>query len=1288
MALTSPGLEIQVIDESTYLPSAQATVPLILLATASNKLFNNSLTTGTIKANAAKLDAVSSQRELITKYGTPKFQTSSIGTQLHGDERNEYGLMAAYSALGLGNRAYIIRADIDLDELEGSTSRPTGEPADGTYWLNTNGTDWGIFEWSASTRTFSKKIPILVTGTNISGGAPISAFGNVGEYGVVLSTSTTEIKYFYKGLDYYTTDPAISSWAELGSENWQKMHITLMGSVSNPSLTIGHQISVNGTQITFSGTTIESLANQINTNSPAIDGIKARVINGKLSFIVTDSSKGNTEFPNGMLTIANVSGTALTDLGIAAGNYFAPKLHSSTFAGVPAWSSFDTMPRPSGSVWFKTSATGDGLDLIVSEYEGSTGSWQPVAVPVYKNEPAALFGLDSTGGGDNIATNVIYAANDFNNQRRANLQLFKRKTSGDVTITSATLGATPFSVGNQFTVAVSQSNTVNYVAYTVKLTSTAVSDFVSAIQALNIPNLSCTLNTVTAGSAFTVTLTHRAGGMIHLTDVIGNAISTANFASSTVDYPMPLPAGEIKNQFNFNNAVEMLNTGVTVTVTGQSELIEINPLVAKDIIIPTGLGELIAANQYFHMYQTSNPANYMKGIVNSYNTASGFFAFTPRESGGSGTFSNWTITTKSENYTISETVPSNPKTGDRWLNSVTGQEYMYQVSEGAGDGDGPWKATNWRLPDPAGNADNFFASLPADPLVGDKWLNSTNGRLYSYYDGKWNEVWSSGNRNIGVTVTGFEPLTYTFSASAPVTDPVDGAIWYYSSAATVDIMVNTETGWKGYRNGGVDARGYNLANTDANGVIATASQPTTQSNGTSPIVAGDIWLDTGDLINYPKLYRYNGTTWDLIDNTDQVGSNGILFADARWGTSGDVDPSMDSLPAIGGTGGLINSNYLDLDAPDYRLYPRGMLLFNLRRSGFSVKRYKKNYFNSVSFPSVGPNVIGLPAALPTQKDAWVTASGLKDNGSMYAGPKAQRNMVVSALKAAVDSNVTVREDQYEFNLIACPGYPELIPNMVSLNNDRVNTAFVIGDTPMSLAPSITNIVQWSNNSNGDGLATASEYMGVFYPAGQASDLEGDTVVVPPSHMILRTMMRSDNLSFPWFAPAGARRGLIDNATNIGYIDATTNEFVRFGVSKSLRDTLYENKINPLTVLPGTGLLNYGQKTRYPLTSALDRINVSRLIVYIRKALQPLANNFLFEPNDKITRDQIKQSIEGLMNDLVAKRGIYDYLVVCDDSNNDSARISRNELYVDIAIAPVRTVEFIYIPLRIRNPGQV
>jgi phage tail sheath protein FI len=103
---------------------------------------------------------------------------------------------------------------------------------------------------------------------------------------------------------------------------------------------------------------------------------------------------------------------------------------------------------------------------------------------------------------------------------------------------------------------------------------------------------------------------------------------------------------------------------------------------------------------------------------------------------------------------------------------------------------------------------------------------------------------------------------------------------------------------------------------------------------------------------------------------------------------------------------------------------------------------------------------------------------------------------------------------------------------------------------------------------------------------------------------------------------------------------------------------------------------------------LDRTNVARLIAYVRRQLTIAARPFVFEPNDQLTRQQIAGVIESLFVDLVAKRGIYDYLVICDESNNTPARIDRNELWVDVAIEPVKAAEFIYIPVRVLNTGEL
>jgi phage tail sheath protein FI len=298
------------------------------------------------------------------------------------------------------------------------------------------------------------------------------------------------------------------------------------------------------------------------------------------------------------------------------------------------------------------------------------------------------------------------------------------------------------------------------------------------------------------------------------------------------------------------------------------------------------------------------------------------------------------------------------------------------------------------------------------------------------------------------------------------------------------------------------------------------------------------------------------------------------------------------------------------------------------------------------------------------------------------------------MKALIDTNQSIRDnDTLGFNLLATPGYPEVIQNMIGLNTDRGITAFVVGDTPMRLEPTGTALNAWGLNTaealdNGDTGATSyDEYMAMYYPSGYTNDNTGNNIVVPASHMMLRTIINSDAKSYPWFAPAGTRRGGVDNATAVGYITAE-GEFKSTALPQNLRDVLDDVKINPIATLTGVGVLAYGQRTRARNASALDRINVARLVCYLRKQLDVLARPFLFEPNDAQTRREIKAAAESLMLELVGQRALYDYVIVCDETNNTPSRIDRNELYVDIAIEPVKAIEYIYIPLRLKNTGDI
>jgi hypothetical protein len=274
-----------------------------------------------------------------------------------------------------------------------------------------------------------------------------------------------------------------------------------------------------------------------------------------------------------------------------------------------------------------------------------------------------------------------------------------------------------------------------------------------------------------------------------------------------------------------------------------------------------------------------------------------------------------------------------------------------------------------------------------------------------------------------------------------------------------------------------------------------STAPTVQSDG-SALVEGDLWIDTSDLENYPNIYKWNASSlkWIAVDKSDQTTENGILFADARWSTAGANSTAADIADLLG-------SDYLDPDAPDPALYPRGMLLWNLRRSGFNVKKYVRNYIDVTAENGRGTDDGVLMNGYHPNR--WVTESGNQIDGSGSFGRKAQRKVVVQSLQAMVNSNQDIRDDESRiFNLMATPGYPELIGEMISLNNDRGLSAFIVGDSPFRLTPDATSLQNWASNvnlaveDNDNGLVSTDEYLGVFYPSGFTSDNFGNNVVVP------------------------------------------------------------------------------------------------------------------------------------------------------------------------------------------------
>lgn len=349
--------------------------------------------------------------------------------------------------------------------------------------------------------------------------------------------------------------------------------------------------------------------------------------------------------------------------------------------------------------------------------------------------------------------------------------------------------------------------------------------------------------------------------------------------------------------------------------------------------------------------------------------------------------------------------------------------------------------------------------------------------------------------------------------------------------------------------------------------------------------------------------------------------------------------------------------------------------------------------------AVGAGVVGSPfdnnlvnftivagtTAFIAGDDFTIAVSSVTISAPLGANDAARRVAIVTALQAQINSNTEVRSPLYEFNLILCPGYPEVVDEMISLSTSVFEEALVLADTPADKTPD--QVAQWGLTS----ARFSSTKVAYYYPWCLTSNLDGRDVLGAPSGSALRAMTRSDQIGYVWMAPAGVSRGVVEGVSKVGYYTGTpgtATTFIEANLNDGQRDNLYEydKNINPIVFFPGRGILVWGQKTSAPAASALDRINVARLVMYLRRSLRKGAVPFVFEPNDQITRDNLKAAADGIMNDILTKRGLTNYASYCDSTNNTPDRIDRNELWLDVAIKPTRAAEFIYIPIRVVSTG--
>ena len=270
-------------------------------------------------------------------------------------------------------------------------------------------------------------------------------------------------------------------------------------------------------------------------------------------------------------------------------------------------------------------------------------------------------------------------------------------------------------------------------------------------------------------------------------------------------------------------------------------------------------------------------------------------------------------------------------------------------------------------------------------------------------------------------------------------------------------------------------------------------------------------------------------------------------------------------------------------------------------------------------------------------------------------------------------NLMSNQDNYQFNIITVPGLIDAFATNRSVITSVINNTQMRGDS----------IAVIDEVGYGSSVATVSSqassrdtsYAATYWPWVQLIDPDSaKNVWVPASTVIPGVYAFTDKASAPWFAPAGINRG------GLSVIRAEQQ------LSQTQRDTLYDNKVNPIAQFPGVGTVVYGQKTLQTKASALDRVNVRRLLINLKSYISQVANTLVFEQNTRTTRNQFLNAVNPYLESVQQRQGLYAFRVIMDDTNNTADVIDRNQLVGQIYIQPTRTAEFIYLDFNILPTG--
>ena len=491
-----------------------------------------------------------------------------------------------------------------------------------------------------------------------------------------------------------------------------------------------------------------------------------------------------------------------------------------------------------------------------------------------------------------------------------------------------------------------------------------------------------------------------------------------------------------------------------------------------------------------------------------------------------------------------------------------------------------------------------------------------------------------------------------------------------------------------FNNGGNTLLVTRVVNSPSDWVYASASITAISASATSfeleAIDKGVIWNNTGSVLSQNAMASgsSDNVRWEVNTVNTSSGTFSLLIrrgTDTQnnksilesW-TNLSLDPTQDNFISrvIGDEKAnyISGDNYLQISGS----YPNASRYVRVKSVNLATPSYLDNAGNARdiytgSLPLVGSGSYngsfagGVGNIIPTGRTM-----------NMYQDINATDSQGLVGSDYTTMLNLLSNQDDYQFNSLFLPGLTNADHTAqitTAINNTQTRGDSILVIDPDGYSTSITETVNQASSRN-------SSYATMYWPWLQTIDPDlGTRAWVPASTMIAGVYAFNDSVSEPWFAPAGINRGGLTNVVRAERQLTATN-----------RDTLYEENVNPIATFPGTGVVVYGQKTLQKQASALDRVNVRRLLISLKSYIGQVAQTLVFEQNTAATRNNFLAAVNPYLETVQQRQGLYAFKVVMDDSNNTPDVIDRNQLIGAIYLQPTKTAEFIILDFNVLPTG--